>query len=125
MPIRICALRYPTKTSRISAGRPEHTTSCKLRHTDGGSPMYRHTGTLIAALAIGLAVSTLHAGSAPTQRPQTTFDVMEKTIPQLQDAMAAGTITSRELVEIYLARIAAYDKQGPALNTMVALNPQA
>ena len=87
--------------------------------------MYRHSATLIVALAIGLAVSTLHARSAPAQAPQTAFDVMEKTIPQLQDAMAMGTITSRALVEIYLARIAAYDKQGPALNTMVALNPQA
>ena len=87
--------------------------------------MYRHSATLIVALAIGLAVSTLHANFTPTQAPQTTFDVMEKTIPQLQDAMASGTITSRQLVEIYLARIAAYDKQGPALNTIVALNPQA
>ncbi len=87
--------------------------------------MYRHSVTLVVTLAIGLAVSTLHAKFAPTRAPQTTFDVMEKTIPQLQDAMAGGTITSRELVEIYLARIAAYDKQGPALNTMVALNSQA
>nr|QEO74272.1 amidase [uncultured bacterium] len=39
--------------------------------------------------------------------------------------MANGKVTSRQLVEAYLARIAAYDKQGPALNAIVVLNPQA
>jgi Asp-tRNA(Asn)/Glu-tRNA(Gln) amidotransferase A subunit family amidase len=50
---------------------------------------------------------------------------MEKSISELQAAMEAGQVTSRGLVEIYLARIAAYDKQGPAINAMIALNPQA
>jgi len=50
---------------------------------------------------------------------------MEKTIPELQAAMESGTVTARQLVEIYLARIAAYDKRGPGLNAMVALNAQA
>ena len=39
--------------------------------------------------------------------------------------MDSGAVTSRQLVEIYLARIAAYDKQGPALNAIVAINPDA
>src|SRR5215472_16716243 len=84
--------------------------------------MHRFSTTLIVIAAIGLSLVNLHAQSASTSIG---FDVMEKTIAQLQDAMAVGTVTSRELVETYLARIAAYDKQGPALNTMVALNPQA
>jgi Asp-tRNA(Asn)/Glu-tRNA(Gln) amidotransferase A subunit family amidase len=50
---------------------------------------------------------------------------MEKTIPELQAAMAAGTITSRTLVEQYLARIAAYDQNGPRVNAMIVLNPKA
>src|SRR5262245_3020354 len=96
-----------------------------VRKPDGGSLMYRLGSTLFVAVAIGVAASTLlQAQSAPTKPTQTIFDVMEKTIPQLQDAMAAGTVTSRELVEIYLARIAAYSKQGPALNAMVSLNPE-
>ena len=37
---------------------------------------------------------------------------MEKSIEELQAAMQAGEVTSRQLVDIYLARIAAYDKQG-------------
>jgi Asp-tRNA(Asn)/Glu-tRNA(Gln) amidotransferase A subunit family amidase len=72
-------------------------------------------------LVVVLLITTLACGLAAPP----TFDVMEKTIPELQTAMEAGMVTSRQLVEIYLARIAAYDKQGPALNAMVALNPQA
>src|SRR5262245_31570054 len=83
----------------------------KCAPTDGGS-MYRLSATVIVVLAIGLSASTPLAQSVSTKVPQTTFDVMEKTIPELQDAMAAGMVTSRKLVEIYLARIAAYDKQG-------------
>ena len=87
--------------------------------------MYPLRGAFVIVLAIGFAVSALYAQSTASQQSRTTFDVMEKTIPQLQEAMSAGTVTSRELVEIYLARIAAYDKQGPGLNAMVALNPDA
>jgi Asp-tRNA(Asn)/Glu-tRNA(Gln) amidotransferase A subunit family amidase len=57
--------------------------------------------------------------------PRSTFDPMEKSIEDLQRAMQRGEVTSRQLVEVYLARIAAYDQQGPALNAIVALNPRA
>jgi Asp-tRNA(Asn)/Glu-tRNA(Gln) amidotransferase A subunit family amidase len=50
---------------------------------------------------------------------------MEKSIEQLQRAMQAGEVTSRQLVEIYLARIAAYDKQGPTLNAITTVNRRA
>ena len=39
--------------------------------------------------------------------------------------MTGGEVTSRQLVDLYLARIEAYDKQGPALNAIVAVNPRA
>ena len=39
--------------------------------------------------------------------------------------MASGRTTAVELVEAYLARIAAYDQQGPGLNTIIRLNPRA
>jgi len=52
-------------------------------------------------------------------------DVSEATISALQAAMAQGRVTSVQLVDAYLARIAAYDQLGPELNAMVRLNPQA
>ncbi len=61
-------------------------------------------------------------GDAPG-RPA--FDVMERSITELGAALDAGTVTSRDLVAGYLARIEAYDQQGPALHAMVVLNPDA
>ncbi|MDN4987263.1 amidase [Bradyrhizobium arachidis] len=41
------------------------------------------------------------------------------------DALAGGEITATALAKVYLARIAAYDRGGPALNSVRALNPDA
>eukprot|EP01035_Chromulina_nebulosa_P011064 gene11064-biopygen9257 len=43
------------------------------------------------------------------------------TIADLQSAMSTGALTSEKLVELYLARIAAYDQAGPKLNTVITL----
>ncbi|HWD57529.1 MAG TPA: amidase family protein [Stellaceae bacterium] len=48
------------------------------------------------------------------------FDPGERTIPELQAALAAAPASSRGLVEHYLARIDAYDQRGPALNAICA-----
>src|SRR5947209_8636526 len=53
------------------------------------------------------------------------FDVTEKSIADLQEALAAGAVTSRELVAAYLARIEAYDRGGPMLIAIIAANPRA
>jgi amidase len=49
----------------------------------------------------------------------------EKTIADLQEGMASGKFTSRRLVEMYLARIDAIDKEGPALGSVIEVNPDA
>jgi amidase len=53
------------------------------------------------------------------------FDVFEKSILELQTAQSAGKVSSRQLVEMYLARINAYNQSGPMLNAIVTLNPRA
>ena len=53
------------------------------------------------------------------------FEVHEQSILELQSAMQAGRVTSRGLVESYLARIQAYDQAGPRLNSIVTINPRA
>jgi len=60
--------------------------------------------------------------SALAQRPAP-FEVTEATIAQVHDAMKAGRLTCRELVAHYLKRIEAYDKNGPAINSIVVVNP--
>jgi amidase len=81
------------------------------------------TAVLAAAIAIGICVQrSLAQQAGPDVKP---FDVMEATIPQIHAAMKAGKLTAHQLVQDYLDRIAAYDKQGPDLNCIVTLNPEA
>lgn len=49
----------------------------------------------------------------------------EQSILALQQQLATGSLTSAALLEHYLARINAYDQQGPALNTLITLNSAA
>ena len=54
---------------------------------------------------------------------QPSFDVVEASIADIHRALREGRLTCRQLVDSYLARIEAYDKQGPALNAIVVVNP--
>jgi amidase len=56
---------------------------------------------------------------------QPQFDVFEASISEIRDALDAGQVSSVQLVQQYLDRIQAYDKQGPKLNSIVRVNPQA
>jgi Asp-tRNA(Asn)/Glu-tRNA(Gln) amidotransferase A subunit family amidase len=53
------------------------------------------------------------------------FDVVDTTIAQVHAAMKAKQLTCHALVDQYLKRIEAFDKQGPALNAIVQVNPKA
>ena len=68
-------------------------------------------------LLLGLACVSV----APAQ----TVDVTAATIEDINRAFDAGALTSEQLVERYLARVAAYDDAGPELNAVIALNPNA
>ncbi|MEJ5198898.1 MAG: amidase [Anaerolineae bacterium] len=53
-------------------------------------------------------------------------DYMEElTIFEIQEQMAAGQLTARELTAAYLARIAAVDQAGPQINSVIEVNPDA
>lgn len=86
------------------------------------------------ALAFGLSCSLAASAFVPnafaqtaaqTARATAPVEVYEATIGDLQSAMAAGRATSVQLVESYLARIAAFDSHGPTINSMIRINPQA
>lgn len=53
------------------------------------------------------------------------FAIEEATVDQIQDAYDSGELTAVELVQGYLDRIEAYDKQGPSLNSIITINPNA
>src|SRR6185436_7848691 len=83
---------------------------------------------LWSLLAIVMAVVlTTTAVKAAKPVVHGTFDLVEATIPGIQSAVDAGIIDSRQLVEMYLARIAAYDGMNTAthLNSFMYVNPRA
>ena len=53
------------------------------------------------------------------------FDVLETTIADIHSAYRSGSLTARHLVEMYFDRIAAFDKKGPKINSLISLNPRA
>ena len=53
------------------------------------------------------------------------FNILETTIDQVHAAYRSGELTCRQLVQMYLDRIEAYDKKGPAINAIISLNPDA
>jgi amidase len=85
--------------------------------------------TTIAAVptAVAAAPSSSPRAAGPlTAAPPVREDALfEKGVAELQAMMARGELTSRALTERYLQRIAAMDKQGPAINAVIELNPDA
>jgi len=75
----------------------------------------------IAVVVVAIAL----AGYGQRRNSVARFQVAETTIDDVHAAMASGKLTAHELVEDYLDRIQAYDKQGPALNCIISLNPSA
>jgi len=53
------------------------------------------------------------------------LNLVEATVPELLRAMQTKLITSEQLVEMYLARIAAYEDTGPAVNGFIHINADA
>ncbi len=75
------------------------------------------------AIAVMLATVAVSAcAPAPAPPPAAPFSVVEATIPDMQKAMQEGRVTSRQIVEQYLVRIALYNDQ---LNAVVTVNPKS
>src|SRR5919108_2438041 len=77
------------------------------------------TTALSSAALLGGGLTSLlqHSASAAGG-----FDFLEKTIPELQDAMASGRVSSRELVSDYLERITSFNG---LLHSVIETNPDA
>ena len=75
------------------------------------------TATAVLTAVVAL-LAPLRAQTPPP------FRVEEATIAEIHAAFRDGRLTCRGLVEQYQRRIAAYDKNGPAINALVTLNPR-
>jgi amidase len=62
----------------------------------------------------------------PLAAPQPrSLDLLTASIAEVQAAVEVGGMTYERLVQTYLNRVGAYDKAGPALNAVIAINPRA
>ena len=53
------------------------------------------------------------------------FNIIEATIESVHSAYRSGQLTAQRLVQMYLDRIEAFDKKGPAINAIISINPLA
>jgi amidase len=102
--------------------------------SDPSTPLQRRdflrAGALAAAataLDVSRADSCSPASPAAVRRPleQNGFELEETTIAVLQDGMRAGRYTARSIAELYIGRMDAIDKAGPAINAVIERNPDA
>lgn len=82
--------------------------------------MFRHYNRQVNRNLACLSLSATLCLLAQTPVP---FEVHEATIADVHDAMKAGRLTCHALVDSYLKRISAYDKNGPAINSLILVNP--
>ena len=78
-----------------------------------------------APIAVALLLTATLLVQQPAVPAPPPFRVEETTIAQIHEAMKAGRLTCAALVDAYLRRIDAYDRNGPSLNAIVVVNPGA
>src|SRR5437879_12005955 len=75
--------------------------------------------------SVSLAISETSIASSSATLPPPAFELDELTIADLQSGMASGKYTAHSLARKYLDRIDDIDKHGPAINSIIELNPPA
>lgn len=88
---------------------------------------------LLMGVALGIFCTACGEVSGPqiaeTEAPQimtfTPNEMLSKTLPELSASLAAGEMSAVDLVTAYLDRIDAVDRNGPTLQAVLALNPDA
>lgn len=76
-----------------------------------------------AALTLTFLCRALQGAAQSPARAS--FDLETATIEHINRAFDAGALTSVRLVQLYLARIEAYDEHGPRINAVLSMNPDA
>lgn len=82
----------------------------------------------MAFLALGslfLLSFMLGCNRSQNQSQNQPFHLLEATIEDIHNAYQSGELTSRQLAQLYLDRIEAYDKNGPTINSIITINPHA
>ncbi|MEO6990130.1 MAG: amidase [Candidatus Baltobacteraceae bacterium] len=80
---------------------------------------------VVGAVLVVLWIAILRAAGSAKAANVAPYAVAEKSVAELHADLVAGRVTSEQLVRAYRARIEAFDVSGPALHSVIALNPNA
>src|SRR5205807_1055421 len=125
-PLRTYMSRLPnssrTYMSRLpNSSRPSRRSFLRNTAIGGAAATF---APLYPALGAARDLSSTASSASPIPEVKA-FELDEITISDLQDGMTSGKFTARSLVEKYTARIDELDKRGPAINSIIELNPDA
>jgi amidase len=83
-------------------------------------------GAMLLAATVSM-IGVLVAARIPAvaQAQSDSFPVEEVSIADLEAAYLVGRTTARAVTQAHLDRIAAYDKRGPLINSLITINPRA
>ena len=81
-------------------------------------------GVSVAALSL-IACNEQSSPKFEVKADEDSFELNEITIDALQQKMKSGEYSSVAITKLYLDRIAKIDKEGPKLNSVIELNPDA
>jgi amidase len=89
------------------------------------TPLYPALGAAREGSSAPSSTLSSRAGETGVPPDVKAFELDEITISDLQDGMKSGRFTGRSLAEKYSARIEEIDKHGPAINSIIEMNPEA
>ena len=99
---------------------------CPIFPGNGIKPMETCSSSRRGFLAAGAGFALLGPGKSGARGQSSSGPLIEEQdLASLRLAMESGKATSRTLVQAYLARMEAIDRAGPALNSVIELNPDA
>ena len=118
-------------SSRTCLRRQRHTAPPRekenlMLHRWIGRQLHSRPLELIVVLVIVLGpLSLMSLGPRSAEGQNEPFEVVEATMEDIHQAYTARQLTARQLVQLYLDRIEAYDKQGPGINAIISINSAA
>lgn len=86
---------------------------------------FLQAGAFTCALAVSEPVTALANDSARAAATPVAFELDEITIAELQQGMNSGKLSAHSITKKYLERIDDIDKRGPAINSVIEVNPEA
>src|SRR5712691_9763474 len=123
---KVARSEWRMASAALYGGRAKHATACYAWRLGRRGQKWQYTGqTMRTHKLLATVAGLMYVSPGQAQSSKGPFQIMETTIDDVHAAYKSGKLTARQLVQGYLDRINAYDKQGPRINSIITLNPKA